>query len=312
MFRFSAIEASVQQIDFLWKKTNAAKKTGLEELKKALGTLQDNKDHDEKQYDRALATCQRLLKNPEFTYKRVSMGGLFKSRSEIMVTKIRAGLAANKIFILLDKLAQFAEDRSAITSEVDKIKNLIRERNFSEALNTLTHLIENYSKTAVAAANFVKNWLEQKKAIQIKLDQYKVFPLLDRNFRSKQQAVYDLNEVKAHLATCDYHETISFIFAIDLHDNVHFSLDPDVTSHHSIYEGEEFKGAGEVYFKKTREGFEVVMLNNKSGHFLPTDEFLEPLKTWFNKNGFITRNTKCVKERAKLIGDGIYNRVSLR
>ena len=120
------------------------------------------------------------------------------------------------------------------------------------------------------------------------------------------QTVLTVAELIARLKSAKYYVNYDFIYIIDANGKLRFS--PSIDSLHKQISGaKKVCGAGEIYFHKNIHGIEVNLINNKSGAYLPGDEFLIPMQEFFGALGFITSETQLLDERANLIE----NRVKL-
>lgn len=124
------------------------------------------------------------------------------------------------------------------------------------------------------------------------------------------QKIYNLEQVKNLLI--QKNKTISFTYAIDLDNQVIFSIGATSSFHINLCKKKPVHGAGEVYLKRTDRGLEVERINNRSGLYRPRIEFLKPMKEWFKQHGFIIDTTRLEDERVKMIRNDIQVRASFR
>lgn len=93
-----------------------------------------------------------------------------------------------------------------------------------------------------------------------------------------------------------------FIFAIDQFGNILLSENREKSKHINLC-APPVIGAGEVLLRNTNTGVELVLINNKSGMYLPKNEFFKPLKELLKTINFNVANTKFEDEHKKLLSD---------
>lgn len=299
-------------IEKLKTKTNKIKSTKLAELEVQLSDFLTNPDPSLEDFFNLKKKCSELLSDKEFTYKRFSFFGLFKSRSEKLTIALQKELESLPLFnIAIQKLKENFPEEKFVTS----LEKSLSSRNYVLADTIITeneailqakvpHIftgLKKHLKPILAFAKFFKG----ASIFSSKRD-----PVLERNH---SQRIYSLYELHQYMKQSKSGHTCSFTYAIDLNGNIFFSKDANASFHINLCDGKKVRGAGEIYLRKNKDKvIEVTMINNKSGLYLPTKEFLKPLHTTLEKCHFNVKSSRLQDERAKLVSTHVQDRVLFR
>lgn len=314
----SIINNTIIKIDNTCKNTTEHKKNKLLALKADLQKLQLASDLDNIYLSEFIAGLNsNYLQDKSFTFKKISLFGKLKSRSEILVQELINALSDKTIFFFFEKINALAENHP-LNNQQKEIIQLINNRDYKNALCQFDNLInlisDSISEPLPKTSQFIRTWLTRQ--IELQMDETNVLKTYNAvrwpvfEIRASQK-IYDLDELKI-LMNNQNNKVLSFTYAIDLHNNIVFSLGANSSYHINLCGGKPVYGAGEVYLRNTKNGIEVTSINNKSGLYTPTSEFLKSVKQWFEKNNFLTLSTQLEDERLKLIQDYVEQRLMLK
>lgn len=306
-----SLRTVISKIDDVYPTTTMHKQGILAGLRAELVRIVDGTQdlyHDPRPH--LLARCNAYLLNPQFTYKQISLFGLLTSRSEDIVKAVITIAKNNIIYILLEKL------QSILTqSQYDQLTQLILvERYYEGAIKYLRDCSKQLHGVPITH-NLLNSWLERYISQKFLLSKAsKIYTATRWPFFEivATQKIYDLDELSELMNKKPVGILSSFTYAIDRHCNVVFSRGADTSYHINLCGGQPVYGAGEVYLKKTETGIEVIEINNKSGLYLPKNEFLASLQKWLGHNGYEIRSTLLRDEGDVVIESFINDRMILR
>jgi hypothetical protein len=309
----SMISAQLRSaIHDLKSKTNAVKSAKLAELETLLSDFLSKRDPALDDFFNLKNKCRELLSNTEFTYKRVSFFGLFKSRSENVALTLEKELEKIPLFeIAIQKLKENFPEEKFLPS----LKRALSDSNYklaADIINDNEEILKNKTPNILAD---LKKQLREILAFSTSFKGTSLFspthdPLLEKD---KSQRVYSLYELHEYMKQAKINQSFSFIYAIDLNGNIFFSKDAQASFHINLCGGKKTRGAGEIYLHKNNKGMiKVTLINNKSGLYLPTDEFLNPLCQTLAACDFDITSSRLEDERTKLISNYVQNRILFR
>jgi len=292
--------------------TNNFKKNCIDTLQEKLLALDYATDLTEENINNVAKFAQVCLAEPLFTYKQISLFGLLTSRSEALFTEVNQYLSTQLMILSIAKLKKATIDHE-LRMQLAVIEGLITTKDYAKALkNWCEMLTANSFPGCPQAVQRVQTCLSAHVRRQIQLPNTKQlyartrYPLAEID---SSQKLYNIDEIKEYMARQPLDATESFTYAIDQHGNVVLSVGANTSFHINLCGGAPVYGAGELHLKRTSAGVEVLIVNNKSGLYLPRTEFLKSMCDWMIKQGFnVTNNTKQIDERERLIHEVMLNK----
>jgi hypothetical protein len=303
------IQSAIEKLQI---KTNKIKSTKLAALEVQLSDFLTNADPSVEDFFNLKKKCSELLLDKEFTYKRFSFFGLFKSRSEKLTIALQKELESLPLFnIAIQKLKENFPEEKCVSS----LEKSLLSRNYSLADTIITEnesLLQSKVPQVLAG---LKKHLKPILAFSKLFKGTSIFtpkrhPVLEQNH---SQRVYSLYELHQYMKQTKAEQTCSFIYAIDLNGNIYFSKDANASFHINLCNGKTVRGAGEIYLRKNKDKvIEVKIINNKSGLYLPTNEFLKPFHSALKQCDFNVKSSRLQDERTKLISTNVQDRMLFR
>src|SRR5579885_460440 len=283
MFSFHGINQTIGQIS---ASTTSHKLAKLTELSSRLSSISSQTDLHVDTVNNLLNFCKTCILDPKFTYKQISLFGLLSSRSENVVRQLMAQLDNKQIiYIFLQKFESALERANLADDFLKQVIQCIQSKDYAAANAAFQQIISLINQSGLDVPNaidFASCWISDLLGLQIQLSSSKMYtatrwPVVEID---SSQRVYDLKELTHLMSTMPKDKVISFTYAIDSHHNVLLSLGADTSYHINLCDGNPVFGAGEVYLRNSGQNIEVVLINNKSGLYLPEDEFLSDVKHW--------------------------------
>lgn len=247
--------------------------------------------------DNLILFCKALLLDSQFTYKQVSLFGALESRSKVVVSDLLKILQEQRLQIALEKI-RYGYESQHDQEALNRLKNIdmaVSERNFVLAAKQFEDLVESRhtSSYLIKAYDFVSKTFAQrlKSRVELPLNAHQFERIRSASFEiNKNQHVFYVEDVMAKILEQPQDQLLSFSFTIDQFKNVLFSEDAKNSHHINHCEGKRSFGAGEIYFKRHDQTIEVVEINNESGLYEPSAEFLIPLTQWLRQQNFVVTN----------------------